>query len=349
MTSTAHAADWRTFAIDPAFLDYSNEALYEALCDATAPLDVGLKELQYRLKPIIINGSKAFLRTLSWTFDDAMGEALILLWELVVKRSFKRMRAQFHTFFMNAWRNRLNRLFERAICKGPVMLGDYRVGMSKDRPIFVCGYAFHEKAVEYREKRRERSAKEWAAKKAARPPREEKPILTDDERRAKRNAAAKAARAAETPEHKAARLAKDAEYEKARRARETQEQREHRLEKTRERAKRAYEKLKAEETPEQREARLNSLRAYRAKQTPEQKAINNAKRVELARAKAAKKRAEKAAMLEEAGLIKIAEYAELVGMSTISCRKHAENGRLKTAQKIKTAWYVNKDEPYPVR
>ena len=55
---------------NPIFEEFSNERLYAALCDATASLDEGLKELHQRLKPIILNAARGFLNVLSWTTDS---------------------------------------------------------------------------------------------------------------------------------------------------------------------------------------------------------------------------------------------------------------------------------------
>lgn len=41
------------------------------------------------LRPIIINASHGFLHTLSWTLDDAIQEARILIWQLVKKHRYR--------------------------------------------------------------------------------------------------------------------------------------------------------------------------------------------------------------------------------------------------------------------
>ena len=246
--TTTKAAERPCYTFDPAYEGVSNEALYAALCAAKTPLDAGLKELHYRMKPIVLKASKAFLNALSWTFDDAMGEALILLWELVTKRAFKDIGKRFHCFFISAWRNRLNTLFARIVVREPVYLGDYKIGMKKDKPILVCGYGFHEKAKEYRAKKTEwnratyerKLAAEGKTRKEKKPPMtaEEKrerarikaaerfAALTPEEKRAKydrENAARRARRAAMTPEEKAALNERYNGYAKARKARASAE------------------------------------------------------------------------------------------------------------------------------
>jgi hypothetical protein len=246
--TTVKAAERPCYTFDPAYEGVSNEALYAALCAATTPLEAGLKELHYRMKPIILKASKGFLNAFSWTFDDAMGEALILLWELVVKQSFKDIGKRFHCFFISAWRNRLNTLFAKIVVREPIYLGDCKIGMKNDKPILVCGYGFHEKAKEYREKKSAWAKAQYDRKLAAegKTRQEKKPpltaeekrerariraaerfaALTPEEKRAKydrENAARRARRAAMTPEEKAALNERYNGYAKARKARATAE------------------------------------------------------------------------------------------------------------------------------
>lgn len=226
--SQAVETPFQTF--NPIFEEFSNERLYAALCAATAPLDAGLEELQHRLKPIIINAARGFLKALSWTFDNAMGEALIVIWELVRKHSYKSNGAPFHRFFSKVWKLRLNRLFEVEVTKNPVSMGDVQTGWSYGQPVFVSAWGFHPKGEEYRARKAAQQAA-WYDKKLAaegktrqpkKPPmtaeekrekarqrsRERFLNMTPEERRAfydKNNARRKALRDAETPEEKRAR------------------------------------------------------------------------------------------------------------------------------------------------
>lgn len=184
---------------NPIFEGQSNEALYEALCASTAPLDAGLEELQLRLRPIILNASRAFLKVLSWTFDNAMGEALIFIWELVRKHSYKGpvigktgKPARFHTFFARAWTNRLSKLYEKAICKGPVMTGSIQTGWCAHQPVFVSTYAFDSKADEYRAKKH-KLAVAYYDRKLAEQGKTRQPELTDEEKQARKMEAKKRA------------------------------------------------------------------------------------------------------------------------------------------------------------
>ena len=244
MQSTTSQAAGRPYPVfDTAFEDFTNERLYDALCAATAPLDAGLKELQLRLKPIILNAARGYLNAFSWTFDNAMGEALILIWELVRKHSYKAGIVPFHNFFSKVWSIKLKDIFTKLVIKTPVPLGDIQTGWSMHQPVFCCSYGFHPKATEYRERKAAQQAA-WYDKKLAsegktrqpkKPPmtaeeRQEKARLkararydamTPEERRAmydKNNARRKAARDAETPEQKAARRAHAAELARARRS-----------------------------------------------------------------------------------------------------------------------------------
>lgn len=241
MQTKTRAAEPRYTVFNSMFEGFSNETLYAALCAATAPLNEGLEELQRRLKPIIINASRAFLGALSWTMDDAMGEALILIWELVKKNNYKYDGAPFDRFFAATWANRLNSLFQKTVMKNPVMRGDLQIGWCDHKPILVCAYGFHEKSETYRAKRAERARqyydRQLAAQGKTRQP--VKPKMTDEERREKNRLRLAAKRAAETPEEAAARKAKNNERRKIARENETPEQREARLEK-----RRAYEAAK---------------------------------------------------------------------------------------------------------
>ena len=247
MQTTAAQAAGRPYpAFNPLFEGLSNERLYAALCATTAPLDEGLKELQLRLQPIIVSAAKGFLRALSWTMDNALGEALILIWDLVRKHSYREGTAPFHNFFGKVWRTKLNDLFAKTAMKTPIALGNYQTGWSHDQPVYCALYGFHPKVAEYKAKKAAQQ-KAWEDRKRAEqglPPRQpRKPAMTPEERRekarlraqeryanmtpeeraemyAKNNARRKAARDAETPEQKVARNAKAYAQAKARRERE---------------------------------------------------------------------------------------------------------------------------------
>lgn len=214
---------WR---FDPMFADYSNEALYAALCAETTPFDAGLMELQLRMKPIIISVSRTYLNALSWTFDDAMGEALILLWDLIRKHSFKQVGAQFHTFFKCAFTNRLNGLFQQLVMKSPVLVADFKIAFKHDEPVYTCGYAFHPKGKIYREKKAAQQAA-WREKKRieqGKPKWEPKPPMTEEERREKKRLKSRERFLAMTPEEKRAQYDRNNERRRAKRAAMTPEE-----------------------------------------------------------------------------------------------------------------------------
>jgi len=193
MQQVIKPSEYHFSVFNPMFEGQSNEALYDALCAATAPIDAGLKELNLRLKPIILNAAKAFLKVLSWTFDNAMGEALILLWELVKKHSYHgkgSKGAKFHTFFARSWANRLNSLYEKAILQGPVMSGSIQTGWCAHQPVYVSTYAFDAKAEDYRAKKAKRAADYYDRQLAAQG-KTRQPILTEEEREERRAAAKK--------------------------------------------------------------------------------------------------------------------------------------------------------------
>ena len=242
MQSTNAQAIERPYPVfNNAFEDYSNERLYAALCAATAPMDAGLKELQQRLKPIIINAAQGFLKALSWTIDNAMGEALIFIWDLVRKHSYKGGRVPFHNFFGKCWQTKLNDIFAKLVMKTPVNMGDIQTGWSHGQPVYCSAYAFHPKAEEYREKKAAQQ-KAWDDRRRAEqglPPRQpRKPAMSAEERREKARLRARAKYEAMTPEERAEMYAKNNARRKAARDAETPEQKA-------ERNKKAYAQKKA--------------------------------------------------------------------------------------------------------
>lgn len=208
--------------------EFSNERLYASLCDASASIDDGLKELHQRLRPIIINAARGFLDALSWTMDNAMGEALIFIWDLVRKHSYKEGRVPFHNFFGKVWRTRLIDMFQKLVMKTPVNMGDVQTGWSHGQPVYCSDYAFHPKAEEYREKKAAQQ-KAWMNKKRAEqglpPVQPRKSAMSSEERREKARLRARAKYEAMTPEERAEMYAKNNARRKAVRAAETPEER----------------------------------------------------------------------------------------------------------------------------
>ena len=136
--------------------DYTNEALYAGLTDGTLP-EEALTALRDRLYPIIMNEAKPYFQKLSWNRDDALQEALILIWQTVAKKSFNPniARGQYHDFFSKAWKNRMVSFYRKAI-RQPVVLGTTRMGYtSTGEPVFVEGYGFDPKHEEYLARHRE--------------------------------------------------------------------------------------------------------------------------------------------------------------------------------------------------
>ena len=235
MQNTITVDTERTYPVyNPMFDGISNENLYEALCASTVPLDAGLEELQRRLKPIILNAARAFLKALSWTFDNAMGEALICIWDIVRKHSYHAVVGKhgtitgFHTFFARAWSNRLNSLYTKAIMKGPVMAGSIQTGWYAHQPVYWSIMAFDPKAEVYRAKKAAWAAAYYDRKLAdqgkTRQP--QKPPMTAEEKREKNRIRAAKRFASLSPEQKRAMYDKNNARRKAARDAETPEQKE---------------------------------------------------------------------------------------------------------------------------
>ena len=102
--------------------ELTNEALYAGLTGGTLP-EEALVTLRDRLYPIILNEAKPYFQKLSWNREDALQEALILIWTTVAKRSFDSnvSKGQYHRFFARAWKNRMIGLYRKAI-RQPVVL-----------------------------------------------------------------------------------------------------------------------------------------------------------------------------------------------------------------------------------
>jgi len=175
--------------------DYTNEALYAGLVDGTLT-DNALAELRNRLYPIIVNEAQPYFQKLSWTRDDALQEALILVWETVAKHSFKD--GSYSRLFARAWKCRLINLFRKAI-RQPMVLGTARLGYSSTGEAVYCeGFGFDPKLEEYNQRHREECRRSAAKKRAAEGKPEPKPVkrladLTPEEleaRRLERNAKA---------------------------------------------------------------------------------------------------------------------------------------------------------------
>ena len=210
--------------------DYTNEALYAGLTDGTLP-EEALTALRDHLIPIILNEAKPYFQKLSWNRDDALQEALILIWQTVAKKSFNPniARGQYHDFFSKAWRNRMISLYRKAI-RQPVVLGTTRMGYtSTGEPVFVEGYGFDPKHEEYLARHREECKRSIAKKRAAEGKPAPQPVkrladLTEEEkeaRRLERNAKALANYHAKREEKLAAQKA----YREAHRGELTEKQR----------------------------------------------------------------------------------------------------------------------------
>ena len=210
--------------------DYTNEELYAGLTEGTLP-EEALTALRDRLYPIIMNEAKPYFQKLSWNRDDALQEALILIWQTVAKKSFNPniARGQYHDFFSKAWRNRMISLYRKAI-RQPVVLGTTRMGYtSTGEPVFAEGYGFDPKHEEYLARHREECKRSIAKKRAAEGKPAPQPVkrladLTEEEkeaRRLERNAKALANYHAKREEKLAAQKA----YREAHRGELTEKQR----------------------------------------------------------------------------------------------------------------------------
>jgi len=148
--------------------EYTNEALYAGLADGTLP-EEALVTLRDRLYPIILNEAKPYFQKLGWTSDDALQEALILIWQTVTRKTFDPSvaRGQYHHFFSAAWKNHMISLYRKAI-RQPVVLGQAQLGYSSTgEPVYVEAYGFDPKYEEYLRRHREECKRSEAKKREA--------------------------------------------------------------------------------------------------------------------------------------------------------------------------------------
>ena len=172
--------------------EYTNEALYAGLVDGTLP-EQALTTLRDRLYPIIMNEARPYFQKLSWDREDALQEALILIWTTVTKHSFDPSiaRGQYHHFFSKAWKNRMISLYRKAI-RQPVVLGQARMGYSSTgEPVLAEGYGFDPKYEVYLQRHREENRRSVAKKRAAEGKPAPQPVrrladLTEEEKEARR-------------------------------------------------------------------------------------------------------------------------------------------------------------------
>ena len=173
----------------------TNEQIYADMVENRITLDQGIEALVLHLRPIIINTSRGFLRVLSWTWDDALQEARILLWELVEKRRFRPTEGKrggqvaFHNFFSHCFSNRLSKIYRDTLLRNPVIVGSHKVGYAAHEEVRIGVVAFDEVYITtYKAAQAERNRRLYDKRLAAEG-RSRQPILTEKERAERREAA----------------------------------------------------------------------------------------------------------------------------------------------------------------
>lgn len=168
-----------------------NEQIYADMVENRISLDEGIETLVQHLRPIIINASRGFLRVLSWTWDDALQEARILLWELVEKRRFRPTEGKrgFHNFFAHCFSNRLNKLYRDTLLRNPVIVGSHKVGYAAHEEVRVDILSFQETYIHgYKAAQAERNRRLYDKRLVAEG-RTRQPRLSEEEREARKAAA----------------------------------------------------------------------------------------------------------------------------------------------------------------
>ena len=173
----------------------TNEQIYADMLENRISLDQGIETLVQHLRPIVINASWGFLRVLSWTWDDALQEARILLWELVEKMRFRPTEGKrggqvaFHNFFAHCYSNRLNKLYRDTLLRNPVIVGSHKVGYAAHEEVRVDILSFQETYIQgYKAAQAERNRRLYDKRLAAEG-RVRQPRLSEEERAERREAA----------------------------------------------------------------------------------------------------------------------------------------------------------------
>ena len=98
----------------------TQEEMYFGLIDGVLPEKV-FEILFWRLRRLVIYMAYNYMRPLSMTEDDMCQEAMILLWEIIMKRSYKAgLGKKFSSFYFKCWEYRLNRMWRDFVSRNPV-------------------------------------------------------------------------------------------------------------------------------------------------------------------------------------------------------------------------------------
>ena len=131
----------------------TQEEMYGGLIDGVLPENV-FELLFRRLRRLVVYMSYSYMHPLSMTEDDMCQEAMILLWEIIMKRSYNpALGGKFSSFYFKCWECRLNRMWKNFVMKNPVPIG-YEWNWHYQPPRGDCVLQWTESADRYRLKRK---------------------------------------------------------------------------------------------------------------------------------------------------------------------------------------------------
>lgn len=163
------------------YREYTDEALITMLMDNTNDAQV-MEELVRRFRPTILGEALKYRDTLPFDTDDYLQEGRITLWKIALNKNYKT--GNFHNYFISAIRFHYCNLYRDYVLKNFIRIGGYEDIRGNTYQILVEAPA----AERYREKHREHCRRSAAKRRAAQPPKPQKPKLTEEEKIAQRRA-----------------------------------------------------------------------------------------------------------------------------------------------------------------
>ena len=146
--------------------DYTNltdEELYLGLANGELPEDAFI-ELFRRLRVLVLYKARRYMSSLSMDKDDMCQEAMILLWNIIMRKNYTTEKGKFYRYYFPAWEKRLQHLWRNFVLKNPVpypMKWDW--GYMEPQGDHVLHW--EPKADEYREKIRLNAEKMYQKRK----------------------------------------------------------------------------------------------------------------------------------------------------------------------------------------
>ena len=169
------------------YKEYSEEALIAMLMENPNDGEV-LETLTCRLRPTILGEALKYRSLLPFDTDDYLQEGRIVLWQIAVKKNYKK--GSFKNYFISAIRFRYCNLYREYVLKNLIRIGGYEDIRGNTYEILVEA----DYAKQYREKHCKECKKSNERKKAKEgaPVKQPKPKLTEEELIARRRARSRA-------------------------------------------------------------------------------------------------------------------------------------------------------------